>query len=72
MIDEKNTLVFIVKLEATKPEIKAAFKEIYGCDVEKVNTLITPLGEKKAFLRLKEENKAVEIANTFEAREWVN
>ena len=43
--------------------------QIYGCDVEKVNTLITPLGEKKAFLRLKEENKAVEIANTFEARE---
>ncbi|OYT32069.1 MAG: 50S ribosomal protein L23 [Thermoprotei archaeon] len=61
-IERNNTLTFIVDIKATKKDIKRAVEEIFKVKVEKVNTLITPQGEKKAYVKLKPEYKAEEVA----------
>ncbi len=62
-IENHNTLVFIVDLKANKHEIRRAVEELFGVKVVKVRTLITPKGEKKAYVRLSPEYKASEIAS---------
>lgn len=61
-IEKYNTLVFIVRRTATKLEIKEEFEKRFGVKVDEVRTLITPRGEKKAFIKLKKEYSASEIA----------
>ncbi len=61
-IEFHNTILFIVDRRATKKQIKEAFEKIYGVKVEKVRTLITPRGEKKAFIKLAPGYSAEEIA----------
>ncbi len=61
--EEANTLVFVCDVRATKPMIKAAVKSLYDLDAVKVNTLITPKGAKKAFVRLSSEQDAMEAAS---------
>ena len=63
LIEKFNTLTFIVRRDATKPEIKKAVEELYGVKVEKVNTLITMTGEKKAYVKLRKEYSATDIAS---------
>ncbi|MCS7118329.1 MAG: 50S ribosomal protein L23 [Thaumarchaeota archaeon] len=62
LIERENKLTFIVRIESSKSDVKRAVERLYGVKVERVNTLITPYGEKKAFVRLKPEYKASEIA----------
>lgn len=40
MIEENNTLVFIVDVKANKRQIKAALKTLYDVETIKLNTLI--------------------------------
>merc|ERR1719321_2474216 len=61
--EEYNTLVFIVDKKATKPKIKKACQELYNVKIRKVNTMTTPGGKKKAYVILKKEYDALEIAN---------
>jgi len=61
-IEKYNTLIFIVRRTATKLEIKEEFEKKFGVKVEEVRTLITPRGEKKAFIKLKKDYSASEIA----------
>ena len=61
--EDHNTLVFIVDKKATKPKIIKACEELYNIKVRKVNTMITPRGEKKAYVMLKKEYDALETAN---------
>lgn len=58
---EKNVLTAIVDLKAKKEEIKREIEKLFGVEVERVNTLITPKGEKKAYIKLKPEYSAEEI-----------
>ncbi|UCE15182.1 MAG: 50S ribosomal protein L23 [Candidatus Heimdallarchaeota archaeon] len=58
----ENSLVFIVDRRATKHEIKQAFETLYKIKVVKVNTLITPQGEKKAFIKLSPDYSALDLA----------
>ncbi|MFX1517493.1 MAG: 50S ribosomal protein L23 [Promethearchaeota archaeon] len=58
----ENSLVFIVDRRATKSEIKQAFEELYKVKIVKVNTLITPQGEKKAFIKLSPDHSALDLA----------
>ncbi|OBS59533.1 hypothetical protein A6R68_09342 [Neotoma lepida] len=44
-IEDNNTLVFIVDVNANKHQIKQAVKKLYDIDVAQVNTLIRPDGE---------------------------
>ncbi len=62
LIEKENKIVFIVDVKAKKPEIKRAVEQLYEVEVDKVNTLITPQGEKKAFVKLKPEYSASELA----------
>ncbi len=63
LMEEENTLTFIVRRDASKPEIKRAIEKILGVKVTKVRTLITPKGEKKAYVKLSKEYNASEIAS---------
>ncbi|XP_075811721.1 large ribosomal subunit protein uL23-like [Microtus pennsylvanicus] len=60
---DDNTLVFIVDVKANKHQIKQAVKKLYDIDVAKVNTLIRPDGEKKAYVRLAPDYDALDVAN---------
>merc|ERR1712026_49814 len=62
-IEENNTLVFIVDVRASKPQIKIAVKKLYDIHVAKVNTLIRPDGMKKAYVRLATDYDALDVAN---------
>lgn len=62
MIENENKLVFIVNRRANKPEIARAVRELYGVEAEAVRTLITSKGLKKAFVKLREEHDASDVA----------
>jgi large subunit ribosomal protein L23 len=62
MIEYENKLVFIVDRRSTKKDIANAIKELYEVEAETVNTSITRDGNKKAFVRLKEEYDASDVA----------
>ena len=61
-ISVDNTLVFICDIKATKAEIKRAVKIMYDIKCDKVNTLITPTGAKKAFVKLTPDLMANDVA----------
>merc|ERR1711872_79537 len=62
-IEDNNTLVFIVDKRANKPLVKQAVKKLYDIEVARVNTLIRPDGEKKAYVRLMPDYDALDVAN---------
>ena len=62
LIDENNEITFVVRRSANKMQIKRAFEELYEEKVEKVNTHISPKGEKVAYIKLVEEEMAEELA----------
>ena len=62
LIDENNEIVFVVRRSANKSQIKRAFEDLYEEKVERVNTHITPKGEKVAYIKLVEEEMAEELA----------
>ncbi|MEM5834380.1 MAG: 50S ribosomal protein L23 [Candidatus Aenigmatarchaeota archaeon] len=62
LVEKENKIVFIVDRRATKKQIKEAFEKLFEVKVEKVNTEITLKGEKKAYIKLKPEYKAIDVA----------
>lgn len=62
ILETENKLVFVVNTAATKADIKRAVEELYEVVVEKVNVVITSKGEKKAFVKLHPDYKAVDVA----------
>ena len=62
MVERDNKLMFIVNLKAGKSDVKKAVEQLYEVKVDTVNVLITPQGEKKAFVKLKPEYKASDVA----------
>eukprot|EP01134_Creolimax_fragrantissima_P002576 CFRG2576T1 len=62
-IEENNTLVFLVNKLANKPQIKLAVKQMYDIDAARVNTLIRPDGQKKAYVKISQDSDALELAN---------
>ena len=62
MVESENKLVVMVNLKATKGNGRKAVEELYEVRVKKVNLLITPKGEKKAFVKLHPDYKAANIA----------
>ena len=62
LIDENNEIAFVVRRSANKKQIKRAFEELYEEQVARVNTHITPKGEKVAYIKLVEEEMAEELA----------
>ena len=62
-IEDYNTLVFIVDVRANKRQIKEAVRRMYDIQAIKVNTLIRPSGDKKAYVRLTPDYDALDVAN---------
>ena len=62
MVEKDNKLIFIVNLKAGKADVKRAVETLYEVKVSKVNLLVTPQGEKKAFVKLKPEFRASDVA----------
>merc|ERR1712050_527488 len=62
-IEEINTLVFVVDIQATKQKIKEAVRSMYDVQCAKVNTLIRPDGQKKAYVHLTQDYDALDVAN---------
>ena len=62
LIERENKLVFIVNIKADKRDIKKAVEELFEVEVESVRTLITPKGLKKAYVKLKSEYSASDLA----------
>ena len=63
LMEEQNVLTLIVRRDATKTQIKQAVEKLFNVKVVKVRTLITPQGEKKAYVKLAKEYDAKEIAS---------
>jgi len=62
LIERENKIVFIVDRKASKKQIKEAIEKTFEVKVDKINTEITFKGEKKAYIRLKPEFKAMDVA----------
>ncbi|XES76787.1 MAG: 50S ribosomal protein L23 [Candidatus Bathyarchaeia archaeon] len=62
MVEADNKLIFMVNLKAGKTDVKKAVEELYEVKVDKITLLITPQGQKKAFVKLKPEFKASDVA----------
>merc|ERR1711901_15799 len=62
-IEENNTLVFIVDVRASKFQIQEAVESMYDIQTAKINTLIRPDGQKKAYVRLTQDYDALDVAN---------
>ncbi|ELK00935.1 60S ribosomal protein L23a [Pteropus alecto] len=56
----------MVDVKANRYQIKQAEKKLYDIDVAKVNTLIRPDGEKKAYVCLASYYDTLDIANKIE------
>jgi len=62
LIEKENKLVFLVNRKANKNQIKKAIEKLHNVKVVKINTMISPKGEKKAFVKLHPEYSAQDIA----------
>ena len=58
---DNNEYMFRVDLKATKPEVRKAIKELYGVDVESVNTIIRK-GKKIRFGKIEGQRSDEKIA----------
>ncbi len=61
MAEKENKIVALVSLDLNKKEIANTIEKLYGVKVEKVNTLITPKGEKKAIIKLTKDISAIDF-----------
>lgn len=62
LLESENKITFIVDGRSNKHDIKRAIQELYEVRVKEVNTLLTPEGEKKAFVKLTSDFKAADLA----------
>jgi len=62
MVEIENKLVFIVKRNATKEQIKDAVEKGFDVKVTGINVIITRKGSKKAYVKLSPDNSAADIA----------
>ncbi len=62
ILEAENKLVFVVDTMATKADVKQAVEQLYEVKVSKVNMVVTSKGEKKAFVKLHPDYKAVDVA----------
>jgi len=62
LIEAENKITFIVDIEASKNDIRRAVEELYEVKVNEVNSVVTPQGRKKAFVKLAPDYKASDLA----------
>ena len=62
LMESENKLIFVVDRRANKFDIKNAIEEMFKVKVVKVNTFVSPKGEKKAYIKFSEETPAIDVA----------
>ena len=62
LVEKENKVVFIVDREANKTQIREAEETMFEVKVDQVNTMIDMEGRKKAFIKLKPEFRALDVA----------
>ena len=62
LMESENKLIFVVHLKASKKDIKEAVESLFNVKVLRVNTMVSPDGLKKAYIKLSSENPAIDIA----------
>jgi len=62
LIEAENKITFIVDPYASKNDIRRAVEELYEVKVDRVNSVLTPDGRKKAFVKLAPDYKASDLA----------
>ena len=60
LMDENNSLEFLVRRTASKTEVKTAIEALFSCQVDTVNTRITKDG-KRAIVKFGGETSAEDI-----------
>jgi len=61
LAEKENKVTVIVDRVATKKQIADEIQRLYNVKVDEVNTLITPRGEKKAYVKLSREHSAMDL-----------
>ena len=62
LLEAENKITFIVDRRSDKHDVKRAIEGLYEVRVDQVRTLITPEGDKKAFVKLTPDFKAADLA----------
>jgi large subunit ribosomal protein L23 len=62
LIEAENKITFIVDADASKNDIRRAVEELYEVSVDHVNSVVTPEGRKKAYVKLTPDYKASDLA----------
>jgi large subunit ribosomal protein L23 len=62
LMEAENKLIFVVNMKSTKKEIKKSIEDMFKVKVDKVNTFVTPNGEKRAYIKFSQKNPAIDIA----------
>ena len=62
LMESENKLIFKVDRSAKKQEIKEAIEKIFNVKIVKVNTFISPNGDKKAYVKFSPETPAIDLA----------
>ena len=62
LMESQNTLVFVVDTKATKPVIKDAVEKAFNVKVKNVRTHRSLQGVKRAYVSLKPESPAIDVA----------
>jgi large subunit ribosomal protein L23 len=62
LLEAENKITFMVDIKSDKHDIRRAIEQLYEVKVDQVRTLITPDGEKKAFVKLTPDFKAADLA----------
>tara|TARA_Y100000310_G_scaffold310852_1_gene356545 strand:+ start:4668 stop:4931 length:264 start_codon:yes stop_codon:yes gene_type:complete len=65
LMESENKLIFVIDINAKKPEVKKAIEEIFKTKVLKVNTFVNADGEKRAYVKFSPETPAIDIATNF-------
>jgi large subunit ribosomal protein L23 len=63
IIDGQNKLTFIVKLNASKKDVKTEVEKEFNAKVKKITTCVSMSGEKKAVVRFEKAGEAANIAS---------
>ena len=61
LMEAENTLIFVVDIKATKPDIKTAVETLFKAKVSNVNTHIMK-NEKRAYVKFAKDTPAIDIA----------
>lgn len=61
-VESNNTIIFLVRNDANKKQIKWAMEKAFDVKVENIRTLIDSKGKKKAYIRLSPETPAMDIS----------